>query len=298
MSQIFYPDFISPRRVIGRRTFDFSRQVAIMAIINRTPDSFHDRGRTFSLPKAIEAVERAIDDEADWLDIGAVPFSADAPEVSERGELDRLLPVIAAARERTDAVISAETYRVEVARQALAAGADVLNNVTGLHDLALADVVAEAGAGLIITHSLAPPHTPMPRPQYKDVTSEVAAFLRERVDLAISRGVPPDRIIIDPGHDLNKNTFHSLELTRHLPEITGIGYPVLAAVSNKDFIGETINRPQSDRVEGTIATLSICIMQGARLVRVHDVRQVVPAVRMVEGILGWRLPDAPRHNLT
>jgi dihydropteroate synthase len=297
-SQIFYPDFISPRRVIGRRTFDFSRQVAIMAIVNRTPDSFHDRGRTFSLPKAIEAVERAIADEADWLDIGAVPFRAMALEVSEREELDRLLPVIQGARERTDAVISAETYRVEVARQALAAGADVINNVTGLHDPALADVVAEAEAGLIITHSLAPPRTPLPRPEYADVTSEVAAFLRERVDLAISRGVSADRIIIDPGHDLNKNTFHSLELTRRLPEITGIGYPVLVAVSNKDFIGETVNRPQEDRIEGTIATLTICILQGARLVRVHDVRQVVSAVRMVEGVLGWRPPEAPRHNLT
>jgi dihydropteroate synthase len=297
-SPIFYPDFISARRVIGSRTFDFSRQVAVIAIINRTPDSFHDRGRTFRLPKAIEAVERAMADGADWLDIGAVPFSADAPEVSEREELARLLPVVRAARERTDAVISVETYRVEVARQAMAAGANVLNNVTGLHDPALADVVAEAGAGLIITHSLAPPHTPMRRPEYEDVTSEVAAFLRERADLAISRGVPPDRIIVDPGHDLNKNTFHSLELTRQLPEITGIGYPVLVAVSNKDFIGETVNRPQEDRIEGTVATLTICILQGARLVRVHDVRQVVSAVRMIEGVLGWRPPEAPRHNLT
>jgi dihydropteroate synthase len=268
-----------------------------MAIINRTPDSFHDRGRTYSLPKAVDAVERAIAEEADWLDIGAVPFSPDVPQVSERAELDRLLPVIEAARARTDAVISAETYRVEVARQALAAGADVINNVTGLHDAALADVIAEAGAGLIITHSLAAPRTRLPRPQYQDVTAEVAAFLRGQADLAISRGVPADRIIIDPGHDLNKNTFHSLELTRRLPEITCIGYPVLVAVSNKDFIGEMVDRPQDDRVEGTIATLAICIARGARLVRVHDVRQVVSAVRMVEGILGWRSPRNPRHNL-
>jgi len=297
VGHIFYPDLISPQRVIGQRTFDFSRQVAIMAIINRTPDSFHDRGKTFLLPKAIEAVERAIADGADWIDIGAVPFRARAPEVSEREELDRLLPLIEATRERTDAVISAETYRVEVARQALAAGADVINNVTGLHDPALADVLAEAEAGLIITHSLAPPRTPLPNPEYGDVAREVAEFLRERADLAISRGVPSDRIIIDPGHDLNKNTFHSLELTRRLTEITEIGYPVLVAVSNKDFIGETVDRPQEDRIEGTIATLSVCIMQGARIVRVHDVRQIVSAVRMVEAVMGWRPPAAPRHNM-
>jgi dihydropteroate synthase len=295
--QIFYPDFISPQRVIGRRIFDFSRQVAIMAIVNRTPDSFHDRGRTFSLPKAIEAVEGAVADGADWIDIGAVPFSPDVPEVPEHEELERLLPVIEAARERTDAVISAETYRTEVARQALAAGADVINNTTGLHDPALADVVAAAEAHLIITHSLAAPRANWPRPQYEDIATEVAALLRDRAELAISRGVPASRIIIDPGHDLNKNTFQSIELTRRLTEITEIGYPVLVAVSNKDFIGEAIDRPQDDRAAGTIATLSVCILQGARIVRVHNVRDAVAAVRMVEAVLGWRPPAAPRHNL-
>jgi dihydropteroate synthase len=298
LGQIFYPDFISPQRVIGQRNFDFSRQVAVMAIVNRTPDSFHDRGRTFAWPKAVEAVERAISDGADWIDIGAVPFRPDVPEVSEREELNRLLPLIEATRERTDAVISAETHRIEVARQALAAGADVINNTTALHDPALADVVAAADAHLIITHSLAPPRTPWPRPQYEDIAAEVAALLRERADLAASRGVPASRIIIDPGHDLNKNTFHSLELTRRLTEITEIGYPVLVAVSNKDFIGESVDRAQDDRMAATMATLSVCILQGARIVRVHDVREAVSAVRMVEAILGWRPPVSPRNNLT
>ena len=294
--KIFYPDFISPRRTIGRRSFDFSRQVAVMAIINRTPDSFHDQGRTFELSKAITAVENAIINEADWLDIGGVPFSP-GPEVTEQEEIDRIVPLIEAARERTDAVISAETYRPGVARAALAAGADVINNVTGLHDPALADVVAEAEAGLIITHSLAAPRTRFPRPAYDDVAGEVATFLRERADLAISRGVPAERIILDPGHDLNKNTYQSLELTRRLPEITGIGYPTLVAVSNKDFIGETLDRPQHERIEGTIATLAVCVCQGARIVRVHDVPEMVPAMRMVESILGWRPPATARHNL-
>jgi dihydropteroate synthase len=296
-SKIFYPDIVSPRRTIGRRTFDFSRQVAIMAIINRTPDSFHDRGRTFELPTAIAAVEHAIAHGADWLDIGGVPFSP-GPEVTEWEEIDRVLPVIEAARERTDAVISVETYRPEVARVALAAGVDVLNNVTGLHDPALAEVVADADASLIITHSLAAPRTPFPRPAYHDVAGEVAEFLRDRADLAISLGVPAEKIILDPGHDLNKNTYHSLELTRRLPEIARIGYPLLVAVSNKDFIGETLDRPQDERIEGTIATLSVCILQGARIVRVHDVREVVPSVRMIESILGWRPPAVVRHNLT
>ncbi|WP_116026484.1 dihydropteroate synthase [Thermomonospora umbrina] len=267
-----------------------------MAIINRTPDSFHDRGRTFALDKAIEAVENAIANEADWLDIGGVPFGP-GPEVGEQEEIDRVVPLIAAARERTEAVISVETYRPEVARAAFAAGADVLNNTSGIHDLGLADVVAECKTVLIVTHSLANPRTPFPRPTYEDVTREVADFLRARVDVALSRGIPADRIIIDPGHDLNKNTYHSLELTRRLTEIADIGHPVLAAVSNKDFIGETVDRDQRERIEATIATVSICILQGARIVRVHDVAEIVPAVRMIEGILGWRPPAYTRHNL-
>ncbi|MGK5551620.1 dihydropteroate synthase [Actinomadura kijaniata] len=296
-SKLFTPDLVSPKRTIGRRTFDFARQVAVMAIINRTPDSFHDRGRTFALDSAVRAVEDALSHEADWLDIGGVPFSPDTPPVSRQEEMDRVLPLVEAARARTDAVISVETYDPEVARAAVAAGADVINNVTGLHDLALADVVAETGAHVIITHSLAAPRTHYPRPTYEDVVAEVAAFLRDRVEAALGRGIPADRIIIDPGHDLNKNTYHSLELTRRLAEIAAVGYPTLAAVSNKDFIGETLGRPQRERVEGTLAAVVFCIMQGARIVRVHDVREAVAAVRMTEGILGWRPPAYTRHNL-
>jgi dihydropteroate synthase len=293
---IFHPDIICPRRTIGSRQFDFSRQVAVMAIVNRTPDSFHDQGATFELSKAVAAAEKAVADGADWVDIGGMPF-APGPEVSEAEEIDRVVPVVEAARARTDAVISVETYRPGVARAALAAGADVINNVTGLHDLGLADVVAEASAGLIITHSLAAPRTPFPRPAYGDIAREVAAFLRERAELAIGRGVAPERIILDPGHDLNKNTYHSLELTRRLREIAEIGYPLLVAVSNKDFIGETIDRPQRERVEGTIAAVTVCVLQGARIVRVHDVREIVAAMRMVEGILGWHTPATVRHNV-
>ena len=294
VSGIFLPEIVSARRVIGRRTFDFDREVAVMAIINRTPDSFYDRGKTFGLAQTIDAVEENIAAGADWLDIGAVPNKATAPEVSQREELDRLLPAIQAARERTDAVISAETYNAEVARQALEAGADVINDVSGLHDLSLAEIVAQANGTLIITHRLAHPRTPVPNPHYDDVVDEVSAFLRHRASQAIDTGLPADRIILDPAHDLNKDTYQSLELTRRLNEIAAIGYPVLAAVSNKDFIGQTLDRPVEDRLEGTIATVSFCIMQGARIVRVHNVREVLPAVRMVEALLGWRPPAAPK----
>jgi dihydropteroate synthase len=281
-------------RIIGGRTFDFSRRVAVMAIVNRTPDSFHDRGRTFALERATEAVRAAADAGADWIDIGGVPF-APGPEVTAAEELDRVLPVVEAARDL--AVVSVDTFRPEVARAVIKAGAGVVNDTSGLRDPAMADAVLGTDAMLVITHSLAAPRTLYPRPAYGDVTAEVGDFLRQRVALALDRGVRPEQLIVDAGHDLNKNTYHSLELTRRLDEIAAIGYPMLAAISNKDFIGETLGRDQNDRLAGTIAATVFCVVRGARIVRVHDVRAAVDAVRMTEAMLGLREPAFARHNL-
>ena len=282
------------QRTIGGRSYDFARQVAVMAIVNRTPDSFHDRGRTFALEHATAAVRAAADAGADWIDIGGVPF-APGPEVSAAEELERVLPVVEAARGL--AVVSVDTYRPEVAAAVIEAGAGVVNDTSGLRDPAMADVVAGTDATLVITHSLAAPRTLYPRPTYGDVTAEVADFLRQRVALALDHGVRPEQIVIDPGHDLNKNTHHSLELTRRLDEVAAIGYPLLAAVSNKDFIGETLDVPQRERLSGTLAAVVFCVLRGARIVRVHDVRATVEAVRMTEAMLGWRPPVTARHNL-
>jgi dihydropteroate synthase len=217
--------------------------------------------------------------------------------VSEAEELDRVVPLVAAVRAASDVIISVDTFRTEVARESIAAGANVINDTSGLHDPGLADLVAGSDATLVITHSLAsPPRTPVPRPTYTDVVGEVAAFLRAKVDLALDHGVAPEQIIIDPGHDLNKNTRHTLELTRRLHEITAIGYPTLAAVSNKDFIGETLDAPQGQRADGTLAALVFCLLQGARIMRVHDVKAAIAATRMTEAILGWRPPIYTKHN--
>lgn len=294
---ISLPHLRNPRRTIGGRVFDFSRQVAVMAIVNRTPDSFHDRGQTFGLTAAIDAVDQAVAHGADWVDIGGVPF-APGPDVTVQEELDRVLPVVEeAARRHPQVVISVDTYRPEVAHRSIAAGAGVINDTSGLRDRAMAEVVADSAATLAIVHCLAAPRTVFRRPTYRDVAVEVADFLRQRVDLAVSMGVPPERIIIDPGHDLNKNTHQTLELTRRLNDITAIGYPTLVAVSNKDFIGETLDLPQHQRLAGTLAATVFCIVQGARIVRVHDVRAAVSAVRLTEAILGLRPPATARHNL-
>lgn len=280
----------------GTRTVDFDRKVALMAVVNRTPDSFYDGGATFALQAAVDASLKAVDDGADWVDIGGAPFSPGDP-VPAAEEADRIVPVISAVRAVSDVIISADTFLPEVARQALAAGANVVNDTTGLRDPDMAAVVADAGAHLVITHSLAAPRTVYPRPTYDDVVREVADFLLRRVDDAVRLGIREDRILIDPGHDLNKNTVHSLEITRRFAEIAGLGFPTLAAVSNKDFIGETLDRPKRERVEGSLAAAVICILGGARVLRMHNVAASRAAIDLTEAVLGWREPLYLRHNM-
>jgi dihydropteroate synthase len=284
------------QRLIGARTFDFSREVAVMAIINRTPDSFFDNGSTFELGRAVDAAMAAAGDGADVVDVGGVPFGR-GPSVGPTQELDRVLPLVEAIRAASDVVISVDTHRAEIARRCIEAGASVINDTSGLYDPDMAAVLADSAATLVLAHSLAPPRSEPPRPHYDDVTAEVATFLRDRIERTVAAGVPRERLIIDPGHDLNKNTCHSLQLTRRLEEITTIGLPTLVAVSNKDFIGETLNRDRDQRLEGSLAVAVICIIKGARIVRMHDVPAAVAAVRMTEAVLGFRKPAYLRHNV-
>lgn len=286
-----------PHRVIGQRTFDFSHEIAVMAIINRTRDSFYDRGETFTFDAAVQKTERALQGGADWIDIGAVPFSPRAASVSEDEEIERVVPLIERIRPRTNAVLSVDTFRSAVAERALAVGADVINDTSGLSDPRMADVIAEAGACVVVTHSKAQPKEELRRPAYDDVVVEVRDYLVHRGNYAQARGIPAEKIIIDPGHDLNKNTEHSLELTRRLSELNSLGYPLLVSVSNKDFIAETLNMPFDQLTPGTVAALVVCILQGARILRVHDVHAAVSAATVVAAMLGWIPPLAPRHNL-
>jgi dihydropteroate synthase len=204
---------------------------------------------------------------------------------------------VAAIAAASDVVISVDTINSRVAEAAIAAGAGVINDTSGLYDPDLASVVAASDATLVLTHSLAPPRNGPRQPQYGDVVAEVLEFLRDRIDRATAAGVHADRLIVDPGHDLNKNTVHTLELTRRLDEIVALGLPTLVALSNKDFVGESIDRPQQERLAGSLAAAVFCVVKGARIVRVHDVRATVDAVRMTEAILGWREPAYLKHNV-
>jgi dihydropteroate synthase len=289
------PEAADARRQIGARVFDFSREVAVMAVVNRTPDSFFDQGSTFAFDDALAAAIAAVRDGADIVDVGGVPFGR-GPAVSRDEEVARVVPLIEAIHAYADVAISVDTHVAEVARLSIAAGASVVNDTSGLRDPEMAAVVAGSSATLVLTHSLAPPRIAPPPAHYADVTAEVVAFLRNRVELAVDAGIALERLIVDPGYDLNKNTRHSLELVRRLDEIVAIGLPTLVAVSNKDFIGETLDRGKGGRLEGSLAAAVICLMKGARIVRMHDVRAAVAATRMTEAVLGFRAPAYVRHN--
>jgi dihydropteroate synthase len=244
----------------------------------------------------VRAVDRAVVAGAQWVDIGGQPFRA-GDRLSPAEELDRVLPLIEAVRDRSDVVLSVDTFEPEVAARCLAAGADVVNDTTGLRDPDLAAAVAEAGGHVLIAHSLAAPRTPHPAPRYDDVVGEVRGALEQAVARAVAAGIDEGRILLDPGHDLNKTTLHSLELTRRFGAFAELGLPTVAAVSNKDFVGETLGLPVDERLPGSLAAAVICMLQGACVIRMHDAAAAVAAARMTEAVLGLREPAVARHNV-
>ena len=258
-----------------------------MAIVNRTPDSFFQPGDTWRESAAMRRVHQVIAQGADIVDIGGVP-AAPGREVDAAEEIGRTAGFIAAVRAAyPDIVISIDTWRHEVAREACAAGADLINDSWGGADSQTAEVAAEFGAGLVCSHVGGQrPRTRPFRVSYADVVADVLEHTQRLAERAMAVGVDQARIVIDAAHDFGKNTWHSLEVTRRLAELTATGWPVLTSVSNKDFIGETLNVPVSDRLAGTLATTSICAWHGARIFRAHHVEATRQVLDMVSAIRG------------
>ncbi|MCT1434433.1 dihydropteroate synthase [Dietzia kunjamensis] len=263
----------------------------VMAIVNRTPDSFYDRGATFTDTAAMARVDEVVAAGADILDIGGVKAGpGDLVDAAE--ETRRVVPFVEAVRVRhPDVLISIDTWRGEVARRALAAGADLVNDTWAGHDPGVLTAAGEARAGFVCSHTGgAVPRTRPFRVGYADVVRDVVDELSAAADRALAAGVPPDGILIDPTHDFGKNTFHGLELLRRMDEIVAVGHPVLMALSNKDFIGETLDAGVDDRAEGTLAATSVAAYLGARVFRTHDVPGTLRALEMVSSIVGTRRP--------
>jgi len=263
----------------------------VMAIVNRTPDSFFDAGQTWDEPAAMERVHRVIAEGADIVDVGGVP-AAPGTAVDVNEEIRRTASFIAAVRAAyPEIVISADTWRHKVAAEACAAGADLINDSWGGADPELSAVVAAHNAGLVCAHVGAQqPRTRPFRVSYPDVMADVLAQTQRLAARAVDAGVEEARIVIDAAHDFGKNTWHSLEVTRRLAEMTATGWPVLVSVSHKDFIGETLNLPPGDRLAGTLATVAVCAWQGARIFRVHDVAATRNVIDMTYAIRGDILP--------
>jgi dihydropteroate synthase len=274
----------------GSRSFGPQERL-VMAIVNRTPDSFYDRGATYDANLAMQRVHEVVAAGADIVDIGGVK-AAPGDDVSVTDEIDRVAGFVAAVRAaHPDVVISVDTWRAEVGREVCRAGADVLNDAWGGVDPGLAEVAAQFDAGLVCTHAGGvPPRTRPHRVSYADLDDDILTTVLGLAQRARDCGVSADRIVIDPGHDFGKNTWHSLAATRLVPRLVDTGWPVLMSLSNKDFVGESLDVPLEERLTGTLAVTALTAAWGARIFRAHNIAPTRETLDMVSVVLGDQPP--------
>lgn len=267
----------------------------VMGIVNRTPDSFFDGGR-MALDEAVAHSLDLVAEGAGVLDLGAVKAGPGEP-VDEGEEMRRLIPLVEALAGAADVPLSVETSRPSVAARAIAAGAAIVNDVTGLSDPGICDVCAETGAGLVVMHNGGQRRGRPMHPRYPDVVEAVCDELRSLADRAVERGVRPAQMIYDAGLDFGKTTYHSLELVRRTAELVERCSPYLVAASRKDVVGETLDLPVADRLEGSLAIAALSVASGAAVIRTHDVRATTRVVEMVEAVQSRGAPKAPLRGL-
>jgi dihydropteroate synthase len=271
---------------VSHRTLDLSKRALLMGVLNVTPDSFSDGGRWGNAEGAIAAGLAMAAEGADLLDVGGESSRPGAAPVTPAEELRRVIPVIEALAAQSSALISVDTSKPEVAREALRRGASVVNDITGLRQASMRRVLLESGAGAIAMHMQGSPATMQAAPAYVDVVSEVSAFLRESLRLCVDEGIAPEQILFDPGIGFGKTIKHNLLLLRHLESLSAAGRPVALGVSRKSFLGTlTGTTALEDRAWPTVALTSFARSRGAVLLRVHEVRANAEALRMTEAIL-------------
>lgn len=255
---------------VGDRAFDLTTRALVMGILNRTPDSFFDKGATFGLDAFLRRAEEMVAQGADILDVGGVK-AGPGPEVSLAEELDRVVPAVEALRERFDVPVSVDTWRAEVARASFEAGAAVGNDISGFADPEYLGVAARAGACVVATHIRLAPRVADPDPRYTDVVGEVRELLLDRAERALTAGIDRERVVLDAGLDLGKTSEQSLELLRASRELAGLGYPLLLSASNKTFLGDVLGRDITRRREASLVAAAMGVSLGCRVLRVHDV---------------------------
>ena len=272
---------------LGDRVFDIEHRALVMGILNRTPDSFYDKGVTYALDDLVRRAGILVDQGADLLDVGGVK-AGPGPEVGEQEELDRVIPAIEALADRFDIALSVDTWRASVARAAYRAGAVVGNDISGFADPDYLAAAAEHGATVVATHIRLGPRIPDPDPVYDDVVDAVRAFLVERAERALAAGLTPDRIIVDAGLDLGKTAEQSLVLLRASDQLAGLGYPLLLSASNKTFLGVMLGLEIGERREASVSATALGAVLGCRVMRVHEVGAQRQACDVVAAIAGAR----------
>ena len=279
------------------RVIELGARPLLMGIVNVTPDSFSDAGDHPTVEARVALAAALVDAGADLIDVGGESARGDRPAVSAEEEIERVVPVV----ERVaglGAMVSVDTYKPAVAEAAIAAGAVLVNDVSGLRDPALAGICARTGAGLVIMHTrVAPKSTLLDPGRYDDVAADVAGFLRERMQVAIARGVDPEQVLLDPGPDFAKTPAQTVAVLRRLDLLHALGRPILLAISNKDFVGALTGRPPLERLAGTLAAVAHGVEAGAHVLRVHDVSAVADFLR-VRAALRGDLELAPDEGLT
>jgi dihydropteroate synthase len=292
----------TPRRAQGfalptrHGTLDMTRRTAVMGIVNVTPDSFSDGGKYFDPSRAVARGEQMARDGADIVDIGGESTRPGARPVAADEETRRVLPVIRKLRARISIPISIDTTKSEVARAALDEGADVVNDISALgFDPAMAPLAAKENVPVVLMHMQGTPRTMQQNPFYENVVEEVKEFLGRRVEFAIEAGVDADRIIVDPGIGFGKNVEHNLALVRGLGALAGLGRPVLVGTSRKTFIGKLLDAAPEERLEGSLAAAVAAVLAGANIIRVHDVKEAVRAVRIADALRFGAESGGARH---
>ena len=270
--------------LLGGRAHDISTRALVMGILNRTPDSFYDRGAFWDFDAFCRRAEQLVAEGADILDIGGVK-AGPGPEVGAEEELERVVPAVEALRERFDVPISVDTWRAGVARAAYAAGAVMGNDISGFADHGYLAAAADARAAVVATHIRLAPRVPDPEPHYDDVVADVRSFLADRAARAEEAGIPRERVVVDAGLDLGKTWQQSVLLLRRSDELATLGYPLLLSAANKTFLGRLLGLDVPDRGQASLAAAALGIARGCRIVRAHDVAGTCQVRDVLAGVL-------------
>ncbi len=274
------------RLVWNNFSLDFSQKTYILGILNITPDSFSGDGLHFDKSKAVDHALRLTDEGADIIDIGGESTRPGSDPVTAEEEIGRIIPVIAVLAKKVNIPLSVDTYKAEVARRALDAGASIVNDISGMRfDAEMPEVVSEHKVPVILMHIKGNPKVMQVSPSYTELIPEIVDYLRNSIRLALKFGIPEDKIIIDPGIGFGKTSDHNLEIINNLQKFTALGKPVLIGPSRKAFLGKILGgAPAAERLEATAAAVAISIMKGANMIRVHDVKEMVKVAKVADAI--------------